>query len=341
MTPTFTETASQTPFPTPTFTHSLTPSATPQLATNTPSRVTCPGTQTTRLYPGDTGVVLGDDPRPLRVRNGPSASNTVIVDLIETGERFEVIEGPRCGPGLAWLRIRYRGQQEGWIAEGDPTLYFVGPDDGGLPQVVVPEIALRPNCRLIVEEEFASAATPNDWFLEVSDRYTVAIRNGAYTLIINTISGTTDPQGENQQTLWGSLRGIEFDDASIEALVAADHFTPGGLSRSGLWLRYQGDSGFLAFMIRGDGAFRVARWSDGEYTDLFPWTRTDAILIGDSVENLIRVDTRGDQHSFFVNGELLTTVQDDTWTSGRAAFWGSTSLAPATFTMSYFRACEN
>lgn len=336
-TATLTPTPSNTPRPTPTDTPSLVPTHTSVPPTSTPVRVTCPGTQTTRLYPGDTGTVLSDDPRPLRVRNGASAVNTVVVDLIETGERFTVVEGPRCNEGFAWLRIRYRGQQEGWVAEGDTSLYFIGPADAPLPPTPPPQGAgLRPDCRVILEEEFETRATRHDWFVDAIERYTVAIRNGAYMLQINEI---TTASGE--QSLWGSLRGIEFDDATIEARIRSEYFNLAEQSRTGLWLRYQNENEFLAFMIRGDGAFRIARWEDGEYTDLVPWTRTDAIYTGDNIQNLLRIDSRGSQFTLFANGELLATVNDDTWDIGRVVFWGATDVAPARFYMDYFRACEN
>lgn len=343
-TPTFTATYTATHTPIPSNTPRPTPTDTPSLVppTATPARVTCPGTQTTRLYPGDTGIVLGDDPRPLRIRNGASAVNTVIVDLIETGERFTVVEGPRCNEGFAWLRIRYHGQQEGWVAEGDTSIYFVGPADAPLPPTPLPDGAdLRPNCRVIVEEEFSTRATPNDWFVQAIERYIVAIRDGAYLLQINEITGDSGSLGENEQTLWGSLRGIEFDDATIEVRLRAEHFNQSQRSRTGLWLRYQNENEFLAFMIRGDGAFRIARWQGGEYIDLMPWTRTDAIYTGDNAQNLLRIDSSGDRFTLFANGELLATVNDDTWDIGRVVFWGSTSVAPASFYMDYFRACEN
>lgn len=351
-TPTFTATytATLTPIPsntarpTPTFTATLVPTNTLIPASATPAHVTCPGTQTTRLYPGDTGIVLGDDPRPLRVRNGASAVNTVIVDLIETGERFTVIEGPRCNEGFAWLRIRYHGQQEGWAAEGDSSLYFVGLADAPLPPTRLPGDAdLRPNCQVILEEQFETRATPYDWFVQAIDRYTVAIRDGAYMLLINEIvaDNSSSSLGENEQTLWGSLRGVEFDDATIEARIRGEHFTQSERSRTGLWLRYQNENEFMAFMLRGDGAFRIARWEGGEYTDLIPWTRANAIYTGDNAQNLLRIDSKGDRFTFFINGELMATVNDDTWDSGRVVFWGSTSVAPANFYMDYFRACEN
>jgi uncharacterized protein YgiM (DUF1202 family) len=70
------------------------------------------------------GRVLTDDPRLLNVRLGPS-TDFRLAGQIAPGEIFDVLEGPQCGGGLTWYRVRY-GEMEGWIAEGD-DIYFVEP----------------------------------------------------------------------------------------------------------------------------------------------------------------------------------------------------------------------
>jgi hypothetical protein len=52
--------------------------------------------------------------------------NTRIVSAIPADGIFFVLEGPRCEEGYAWYYVRY-GRSEGWIAEGDPTSYYVEP----------------------------------------------------------------------------------------------------------------------------------------------------------------------------------------------------------------------
>lgn len=339
---TLTPTASNTLRPSPTFTVTIQPSDTPMPTQRV--MITCPGALPSRLAPGDFGIVNDDDPRPLRVRNGASTTGTVITELIETGESFDVLEGPRCNQDFAWYRIRYRGQQEGWVAEGDSEIYFIAPRTapvGPTPRAGV-DAVLRDNCQLVLEDDFTSVDTSADWFLETTDRFSVEISGGVYVLRINEIAaGGGDPQGENEPALWGSLRGREFTNAGIEAVIRASRFNQQDRARTGLWLRYQGEEAFLAIMIRGDGAYRITRWQDAVYTDLVPWTLTDAIQIGNNVVNTLRVDSSGDEFDLWINGQYLVTVTDATWPSGRVVFWGASTITPASFAMDYFRVCRS
>jgi uncharacterized protein YraI len=68
---------------------------------------------------------MEDDPTPLNVREGPGTGFT-IRGVLEVDEVFEVLAGPRCGGEYAWFRVR-SAEIEGWIAEGEPALYYVEP----------------------------------------------------------------------------------------------------------------------------------------------------------------------------------------------------------------------
>lgn len=85
----------------------------------------CENTPRPRLVNGERGRVLDDDPRPVRIRSLPSVQSDIVASIPADGVFF-VIEGPRCEEGYAWYFVRYQ-RIEGWIAEGDPTSYFVEP----------------------------------------------------------------------------------------------------------------------------------------------------------------------------------------------------------------------
>lgn len=329
-----TATATVTLTPTDTATVTRTPTETPLPPPTAPPLLNCPGAPPSRLAVGDVGIVEGEDPRPLRVRNAPNTTNSVIIELIENGETFTVLE-TRCNEGFAWYRIRYRGQQEGWVAEGTNELYFIGP-----LTALDADIVLRQTCRPLVQEDFTSSASSGDWFQETTQRYRVAITGGSYVLQINQAGTGGDPQGESEATLWGSLRGREFGDASVEAVIRAERFNRTERSRTGLWLRYQNEQAFITVMLRGDGAYRVARWQNRTYTDLVPWTQTSAIRTGDNVINTLRVDSAGDAFDIYINGRFMATVRDNTWPTGRIAFWGAAERVPVSFALDFFRVCQ-
>ncbi|MBC6936049.1 MAG: hypothetical protein DWB42_09420 [Chloroflexi bacterium] len=304
-----------------------------------PPLVSCPGALPSQLFPGVEGFVRAEDPRPVNVRSGPGVNGRRI-DQIQVNERFRVLEGPVCADGLAWFKISYGGGVlEGWIAEGDKT-YFVAPVEAGRPQpqpTLPPERVLSPDCRVILEDEFAGGCSLNDWFVGAGSRSVAEMVEDAYQLRIGTGAGGSE------STTWGSLRGFFFRSARVEAVVRAQHFTPDVSVRTGIWLRYQDENGFLAFMISSTGQYYIARWSDGRYNDLVRWSPSRAVRLGDGIANTLRVDIREDTFDFYINGEYVNTVVDRTWPDGRFVFFGSAAAddTPIRFDLDYMRICQN
>jgi hypothetical protein len=104
------------------------PSDTPPLVTPTP-RLTatpvCPAAPPTRLILNQRGRVLPDDPRPINMRAEPGTGSAMITS-ITIMEVFYVLEGPVCDGEYAWYKVQYQ-DDEGWIAEGDFSSYYVEP----------------------------------------------------------------------------------------------------------------------------------------------------------------------------------------------------------------------
>ena len=109
-----------------------TPTATKPAATATqtpyvPGPAGCPGPLPSRLQVGQSGVVSLDPPVANRVRSEPNR-NAEVLGQIMPGEKFTVLDGPRCADGWAWWRVRSRTQDvEGWSSEGDETTYWLLP----------------------------------------------------------------------------------------------------------------------------------------------------------------------------------------------------------------------
>jgi hypothetical protein len=85
----------------------------------------CPAAPPTRLILKQRGRVLPDDPRPINLRAEPGTGSDLITE-ITIMEVFYVLEGPVCDGDYAWYKIQYGGD-EGWIAEGDFSSYYVEP----------------------------------------------------------------------------------------------------------------------------------------------------------------------------------------------------------------------
>ena len=341
-TPTFTPTATSTPSltPTSTITPEL-PTARPTLnrppASPTVAVRSCPGALPSRLTPGGQGRVLEEDPRPVNVRSGP-ATTFPRVGQLAIRSTFDVVDGPVCANGFAWFRIIYGTGFEGWVAEGDAS-YFVEPvasPSASAQPVLAGTRVLGPGCVPLVEDEFRGGVSANDWFIDTRADVpsNERIVDDFYDVAINRLT-----PGLAEATSWGSLRGRVFRDKRVEAVITADRFssTP---TRTGLWLRYQDENNFLAFMIASTGRYRIARYQNS-YTDLVGWTSHPAIRTGDGAINTLRIDVRDDLFEFYINGQFADRVRDTTWAEGRIAFWGSTPVVPARFFLDYLRVCPN
>lgn len=101
----------------------LMPSQTPAPAPT--AAAVCADAPPARLIVGERGRVLNVDDRTLNLRSG-AGTEYFIVRQLQPGDLFFVLEGPTCADGYAWFRVQ-AGSVEGWIAEGDPTAYFVEP----------------------------------------------------------------------------------------------------------------------------------------------------------------------------------------------------------------------
>lgn len=358
-TPTWTPTASDTPTatstPTNTATFTLTPTNTitptefptipplPPTATK-PSIVSCPGVLPSQLYTGVVGYVLGGDPLPVNVRSAPTTAGQKLAQIPVNG-RFTVLEGPNCNEDKAWFRVRLEnGVQEGWIAEGDET-YFVAPIVGGSSQILITPDAVVVNsasqriltvCQPLIEDEFVNGKSSHEWFQDTTAgaNSNEQIINDFYEIRLNAIPATTD-----EATSWGSLRGFTFRDGRVEAVMTASRFSD-ITSRVGVWLRYQNERNFIAFMIRNNGSYYVGRYENNTYQDIVKWTQINAINIGDNAVNTLRVDIVGDEFTLYINGVLLTKFTDTTWPEGRFVFFGASKVVPASFRLDYMRVCK-
>lgn len=326
ITPSATATATLTPTETFTPTNTATPTETP---TTVPTAIpSCAGAPPSRMFPGSMGIVLDDDARPINVRSGPG-TGFEIVDQVPVGQTFRVLSSPNCEGGYAWYWVAFggRGALDGWIAEGDNLNYYVD---------VLNETFAAPTCvNTLVDERF-DGNSPFVWFTGAGGNSNVDISNGAYTIRI-----TNTPANGNVAASWGSLQERVFDDISVEASIRASDFETDEM-RTGLWLRYQDESHYVAFMIRSDGEYIIARYDGEDYVDLARgWTASDAILTESNATNNLRVDMFGDRYDFYINGRYMESVEDNTWQSGRIAFMGASPISPAVFFMDEILICGN
>ncbi len=160
---------------------------------------------------------------------------------------------------------------------------------------------------LLFAEYFDSDA--NGWATgEFEDDYSqneVIIEDGRYTLNV-TAKPDQEPFVEKK------LPNQEFTDF-ILILEATPYDTAEHYSY-GISFRLNPDGHGYTFEIGNDGLYAVKLY-DGEWTMLKDWSSTEAIAIGQI--NELMVIAEGDALTFFVNGEELTTLEDNTVSTGK------------------------
>jgi hypothetical protein len=129
---------------------------------------------------------------------------------------------------------------------------------------------------------------------------------------------------DTDTTAWANTH--EHHDLTNLVMVAEARRVAGPLDNEyGVIVRYQDRANFYLFTVSSDGQYAVQMLLDDNWKDLVEWTPSDAIEQDDGT-NLLRVEAKGPEMRFLVNGELLCTVQDSTISSG------SVGLAAGTFT---------
>jgi hypothetical protein len=121
---------------------------------------------------------------------------------------------------------------------------------------------------------------------------------------------------DSDWVVWGNANlAQDLGDVVIEVDVRQ---VDGPLDNNfGILLRYQPDGeAFYWFQISGDGYYSVDLTEGDDWATLVDWEMSDAIQQGIGPTNRIKVVGSGDQFSFYVNGEFLTSFSDGRLRSG-------------------------
>ena len=89
------------------------------------SKSICENAPPTYLITHERGQVTDDDPKPLNIRSAAGLEGRIVA-VLHSLDVFFVIDGPRCADDYTWFKVRV-DDIEGWIAEGEPGLYYVEP----------------------------------------------------------------------------------------------------------------------------------------------------------------------------------------------------------------------
>jgi hypothetical protein len=105
----------------------LTPTLTTEPADPTATvDLICSPSPPTRLEPGMRAVVSQRLGLRLRIRAEPGL-NQAILHRMARGTEVSIIGGPVCADGYQWWNIDLGARGTGWVAEGEPQLYYLEP----------------------------------------------------------------------------------------------------------------------------------------------------------------------------------------------------------------------
>jgi uncharacterized protein (DUF2141 family) len=156
--------------------------------------------------------------------------------------------------------------------------------------------------RILYSDDFSDSNS--GWATESSnpDTGSVGYKNGKYYITVL-----------NENIDKSSWLVRSFSDFELEVEAAEE----GGPDDNdyGVILRLQDKDNYYRFRITGDGYYDFSKQEDEKWSDIIPWTQSNAINIGRAT-NLIRAECNGDKFTFYVNGIKLGDCTDNSYASG-------------------------
>jgi hypothetical protein len=157
---------------------------------------------------------------------------------------------------------------------------------------------------LLLEDDFSDPKS--GWGTRTIPNYEIGYSGGEYGIIVHKVqheAWAVAPQLENLDNF-----AVEVDTRRVSGPEDNDF---------GLLVRYQEDSDeFYALTISSDGFYTVQLWQGEQWEELVKWAESPAILKGEKAINRLKVECRGAEMRFFVNGTLLIALQDSTLNGG-------------------------
>jgi hypothetical protein len=120
-----------------------------------------------------------------------------------------------------------------------------------------------------------------------------------------------------EQTVAWSLGDATASDFYAEV----DAFHVGGPLNNefGLAFRFVDDNNFYLFAGSSDGYYSLQKLVDGEWETLTEWVQSEAINTGETSVNTLGVLAEGEHISVLINGQVLESIEDSSFTTGRLA----------------------
>ncbi len=156
------------------------------------------------------------------------------------------------------------------------------------------------------------------WFLVSSNNTQFNIEDGE--MVMQSASpGSFDE--------WGLSNYQSISDFYMEATVrTGDNCS--GLDRYGLLLRSSDPNQGYVYGFSCDGRYRLYAWDGSNYIGLQEWTASSSIKSGPDQTNVIGIYMVGDTIKLYANGNLLTELEDKTFSDGQFGLFVAAGATP-------------
>lgn len=106
-------------------------------------------------------------------------------------------------------------------------------------------------------------------------------------------------------TLWAPNTAGIYEDMDLCSQVTTVDPVDAGNSFVGLVFWYVDDSNYYSLEIDGDGYASIWRRQNGRWLAQLDWTKSDLLKPGNGAVNELRVVTKGNVASYYLNGKLF------------------------------------
>ena len=152
-----------------------------------------------------------------------------------------------------------------------------------------------------LSEDFASGAS--EWDAESSDEAVFYDDDGALQIEVLPVD-------------WVSYSGTggQFDDFLLE--LDTMHVAGPVAVEYGTHFRSDEGDNYYYFAISATGQYNFWKREDGEWTEIIPWTASDALKSGEGTQNRIGVLADGPEIALLANDVVLAELKDESFTAG-------------------------
>jgi hypothetical protein len=169
-----------------------------------------------------------------------------------------------------------------------------------------------PHGDVIFQDDFTD---PSLWILSDDSVFRTSIAAGQLTFTLKA--------GDRYRLIFNSHRRA----SDFVASVAASAATCQARDRYGLLFRIKDLTNYYVFDVDCNAQYRLAKMVNNTLTPLKDWTKSSLIHSEPGAQNELAVRAKGKTLAIYVNGVLLTSVEDETFSEGALGLYAGSGIS--------------